>query len=100
MNRPVSVLGFAVTLSLCYAGCGGDPHDPQTWIGKLDRGAEREEAIEKIREIFRDTLNKNGGNADAAPVKALAGRLTPPLVAAARKYKDDHKSREEILKLL
>jgi HEAT repeat protein len=86
--------------SFVFAGCGGDPNDPLSWVEKLDRGAERQEAIEKIRAIYRDELNKNDGNHDAASVKALAAKLAPGVIDAARKYKDDRESRVKMIELL
>jgi HEAT repeat protein len=103
MRDGLTALGFASSTALVIAfaiSCGGDPNDPLTWVEKLDRGAERGDAIEKIREIFRNELNKNDGNYDAPAVKALAEKLAPGLIAAAGKYKDDHESTRKMLQVL
>ncbi len=103
MQSRLAAIGFFASTALVLAfaiSCGGDPNDPLTWVAKLDRGAERSDAIEKVREIFRNELNKNDGNYDAPSVKALAAKLAPGIIAAATKYKDDRENTRKMLQVL
>lgn len=93
-----SVLGVLVTLATLL-GCG-DQNDPGYWVGKLDDAVYRRQAIEQISRLYGTALSKNGGNRQAAPVKAIADTTIGPLVETYRGHAEDNQNRIRIVKLL
>jgi hypothetical protein len=94
------ITGTAVVASSLVA-CA-DESQPEYWIEKLDDGAWRAKAIERLSQFFEDAMTTSKRDMEAPEVKNLLDKLAGPLTKVyVESYETlDEKTRESLINLL